>query len=61
MWEGWNKYVDTDDCKRYELLIGSSEIKVLLGVCLTKIESDPLTFSGRTTGLEEGIEIRLWK
>ena len=44
MWEGWNKYVDTDDCKRYELVIGSSEIRVSLGVYLTKVDSGPLTW-----------------
>jgi hypothetical protein len=40
MWEGWNEYVDTEDSKRYELLVGTSEVRVSLGVYLTRVESD---------------------
>lgn len=44
MWEGWNKYVDTEEVKRYELLVESSRVKVRLGVYLTKGESIPSTW-----------------
>jgi hypothetical protein len=44
MWKGWNKYVDTDDSKRYELLVGTSKVRVSLGVYLTRVESDPLAW-----------------
>lgn len=36
MWEGWDKYVDRENCKRYELLVGS-KIEVLLVVYLDKV------------------------
>jgi hypothetical protein len=37
-WDGWNKYVDAVDCKRYEYMLTlSANVKVLIGAYFTQI------------------------
>ncbi len=40
MWNDWDKYVDRENAKCYEMMIGS-KIKIRLGVYLTEINSSP--------------------
>jgi hypothetical protein len=40
VWEGWNKYIDTVDFKRYEYMLTlGANTKVLIGVHLTQTGS----------------------
>jgi hypothetical protein len=43
MWEGWKKYADAGDSKCYELMVGA-KAKVLLITCITKVDTEPLSW-----------------
>jgi hypothetical protein len=44
MWEEWTEYVNTDDCRRYELMIRGSMGEVALGAYLTRVSSLPVSW-----------------
>jgi len=38
LWDGWDNYLDDEDAKRYQLIMGS-DIQILIGAYLTKLNS----------------------
>ena len=54
MWEGWKKYVDEDSHKRYQLLVVSGSVEVLLVVYLDRKETEPSTWGVLITAFNPG-------